>query len=389
MTLPARMKFGIFLAPFHHLGENPTLGFERNLELIRWLDYLGYDEAWIGEHHSSGWETIASPEIFIATAAERTRSIKLGTGVTSLPYHHPFMVASRMVLLDHLTRGRAMLGVGPGALASDAQILGIEQTRQREMMDESMTVVMRLLTETEPFSADTDWFKLRDAALHVRPYTQPHFPIAVASAQSPAGMVLAGKHGLGVLSTSVFIGVRGTVDLREQWKIAEESAAKHGKRVDRAEWRLVIPVYLAESRAEARRDVLAKAGSWLCDYFRDTIGRPIPRDVAPEAIAERMMDNGFWIVGTPDDAIAALKRFDDASGGYGGLAILAHEWTTREKILHSYELLARYVMPVFQGSLASLERSNAWAQKESANLFAKVTASIERAHQAWEERPNR
>jgi limonene 1,2-monooxygenase len=381
------MKFGIFLAPFHHLGENPTLGFERDLELIRWLDHLGYDEAWIGEHHSSGWETIASPEIFIATAAERTRSIKLGTGVTSLPYHHPFHVASRMVLLDHLTRGRAMLGVGPGALASDAHILGIEQTRQREMMDESMAVIMRLLTETEPFSVDGGWFQLRDAALHVRPYTQPHFPIAVASAQSPAGMIVAGKYGHGVLSTSVFIGVRGAVDLKDQWKIAEETAEKHGKTMDRTEWRLVIPVHLAESRAEARRDVLAKAGSWLTDYFRDTIGRPIPKDAAPEAVAERMMDNGFWIVGTPDDAIASLRRFDEQSGGYGGLLILAHEWASREKVLHSYELLARYVMPVFQGSLTSLVQSNAWAQKESGNLFAKVTASIERAHDAWDQRP--
>jgi limonene 1,2-monooxygenase len=200
-------------------------------------------------------------------------------------------------------------------------------------------------------------------------------------------MALAGKYGFGVLSTSIFIGVRGAVNLKEQWKIAEESAAKHGKTVDRSEWRLVIPVYLAESREEARRDVLTKAGSWLCDYFRDTIGRPIPKDLSHEALANRMMDNGFWIVGTPDDAIAALHRFDEASGGYGGLLILAHEWAPRHKILYSYELLARYVMPAFQGSLHSLNRSNAWAQKESQNLFAKVTASIERAHQAWENRP--
>ena len=388
MTLPARMKFGIFLAPFHHLGENPTLGFERNLELIQWLDHLGYDEAWIGEHHSAGWETIASPEIFIGVAAERTRTIKLGTGVTSLPYHHPFMVASKMVLLDHLTRGRAMLGVGPGALASDAHMLGIEQTRQREMMDESMTIIMRLLTETEPLTIDGGWFQLRDAALHVRPYTQPHFPIAVASAQSPSGMALAGKYGLGVLSTSIFIGVRGQVELKKQWAIAEESAEKHGARVDRSEWRLVIPVYLAESREEARREVRTKSSSWLCDYFRDTIGRPIPRDVPPEQLADRMMDNGFWIVGTPDDAIAALRRFDEVSGGYGGLAILAHEWAPREKILRSYELLARYVMPVFQGSLPSLARSNAWAQKERTNLFAKVTKAIDKAHDAWDKRPD-
>ena len=384
MTLPARMKFGIFMAPFHHPGDNPTLALERDLELIQWLDHLGFDEAWIGEHHSAGWETIASPEIFIAAAAERTRTIRLGTGVVSLPYHHPFMVASRMVLLDHLTRGRAMLGVGPGALASDAHLLGIEQTRQREMMDESMGVIMRLLTETEPFSVESDWFRLRDAALHLRPFTQPRFPIAVASAQSPAGMQLAGKYGLSVLSTSVFIGVRGQVSLKEQWTIAEDTAAQHGRRVERSEWRLVIPVYLAENRDEARRDTRAKSGQWLCEYFRDTIGRPIPRDLPPEQLADRMVDNGFWIVGTPDDAIAALRRFDEVSGGYGGLAILAHEWAPREKMLRSYELLARYVVPVFNGSLPSLERSNTWTQNNRERLFAKVTRAIERAHQAWD-----
>ncbi len=386
MTLPARMKFGIFMAPFHHPGDNPTLAIDRDLELIQWLDHLGFDEAWIGEHHSAGWETIASPEIFIATAAERTRSIRLGTGVVSLPYHHPFMVASRLVLLDHLTRGRVMLGVGPGALPSDAHLLGIEQARQREMMDESMGVIMRLLTETEPFSVESDWFRLRDAALHLRPYTQPCFPIAVASSQSPAGMTLAGKYGLGVLSTSVFVGVRGVVELPRQWAIAEEAAARHGRRVDRSEWRLVIPVHLAETREEARRDTRARAGQWLCEYFRDTIGRPIPGDVAPEELADRMADNGGWIVGTPDDAVAAIRRFDEVSGGYGGLLILAHEWAPRDKTLRSYELLARHVMPRFQGSLASLERSNRWTRQQSKALFAGLTGAIERAHDTWDQR---
>ncbi|HEX2279547.1 MAG TPA: LLM class flavin-dependent oxidoreductase, partial [Candidatus Tectomicrobia bacterium] len=114
MSLPERMKFGIFMGPFHRVGENPTLAMDRDLELVQWLDYLGFDEAWIGEHHSAGWEIISSPEIFIAAAAERTRHIKLGTGVISLPYHHPFMVANWMVQLDHMTHGRVMMGVGPG-----------------------------------------------------------------------------------------------------------------------------------------------------------------------------------------------------------------------------------------------------------------------------------
>ena len=148
--LPDRMKFGIFLAPFHWKDENPTLSLQRDLELIEYLDHLGYDEAWIGEHHSAGWEIIASPEVFIAAAAERTKHIRLGTGVTSLPYHHPLIVADRMVMLDHLTKGRTMLGVGPGALVTDAYMLGIDPTTQRPRMDESLNVIMQLLESEEP-----------------------------------------------------------------------------------------------------------------------------------------------------------------------------------------------------------------------------------------------
>ena len=203
MSIANRMKFGIFMGPFHRVGENPTLALERDLELIQWLDVLGFDEAYIGEHHTAGWETIASPEVFIATAAERTRNIRLGTGVVSLPYHHPLMVANRMVLLDHLTRGRVILGVGPGALASDGLMLGIKPERQREMMTESLDIIMRLFTEEEPITYKSDWFELNEAVLQLRPYQQPHVPIAVASSESPSGVTLAGKHGAAVLSVSV------------------------------------------------------------------------------------------------------------------------------------------------------------------------------------------
>ncbi len=152
MGLPERMKFGIFLGPFHRVGENPTLAIDRDLELVQRLDHLGYDEAWIGEHHSAGWETISSPELFMAVAADRTRHIKLGTGVVSLPYHHPFMVANRMVQLDHMTHGRVMLGVGPGALPGDAYMMGIDPTTQREKMDESLGIILRLFTEDAPIT---------------------------------------------------------------------------------------------------------------------------------------------------------------------------------------------------------------------------------------------
>src|SRR3954468_8333050 len=188
------LRFGIFLAPFHRVGDNPTLALGRDLELISWLDSLGYDEAWIGEHHSAGWEIIASPEIFIGAAAERTKHIMLGSGVTSLPYHHPFLVAQRFVQLDHMTRGRAMLGCGPGALVSDAYMMGIEAETQRIRMDQSLGAIVALLEGKEPVTLKTDWFELKEARLHLRPYTDPHFPIAVASVMTPSGVQAAGRH---------------------------------------------------------------------------------------------------------------------------------------------------------------------------------------------------
>jgi len=382
MALPERMKFGIFLAPFHRLGDNPTLALERDLELVQWLDTLGYDEAWVGEHHSAGWETISSPEIFMAVAADRTRHIKLGTGVVSLPYHHPFMVANRMVQLDHMTRGRVMLGVGPGALTSDAYMLGIDATAQRERMDESLGVILRLFTDTEPITYKSDWFELRDATLQLRPYQKPYMPVAVASVQSPSGVALAGKHGAAVLSTSIPRNDSGQSDLNYLWAIAEESAAEHGKEVKREDWRLVVPVHLAESRKEAIEQARLGAGRFHREYFEETIGRE--SDGTPlEKIIDKMVDAGLWIIGTPDDCIEGIKRLDARSGGFGGFLVQAQEWAPREKVLHSYELLARYVMPHFQGTLGGLTVSNQWSRDHTKELQALRANAIDRARQVW------
>jgi limonene 1,2-monooxygenase len=383
MTLPARMKFGIFMAPFHPLGEDPTLAIDRDLELIEWLDELGFDEAWIGEHHSAGWETIASPELFIATVAERTRHIKLGTGVISLPYHHPLMVTNRMILLDHLTKGRAMLGVGPGALGSDAYMLGIDPLVQRQRMDEAMDIIMRLLTTTEPITYESDWFTLREALPHLRPYTQPHMPIAVAAAQSPSGMVLAGKHGAGVLSVSLIRDPGTAPNLKKFWDIAEETAAAHGQTMHREEWRLVVHVYLAESRKEAMAQARVGAGRYQREYFEQTLGLFQVSELSADKIIDTMVERGAWCVGTPDDLIAHIKRLDEESGGFGGFLVQATEWATREQVLHSYELISRYVKPQFQGSLANLRTSAAWTADKQQEIIALRTKAIDKAKQDY------
>lgn len=378
MTVPHRMKFGVFMAPFHRPGENPTLALERDLELIQWLDTLGFDEAYIGEHHSAGWETIASPEIFMATAAERTRHIRLGTGVISLPYHHPYMVANRMVLLDHLTRGRVILGVGPGALASDALMLGIPSERQREMMDESLGVIIRLFESTEPLTYKSDWFQLNEAVLQLRPYQQPSIPIAVASVQSPAGVLLAGKHGASVLSLSIPRASVRQTSLQELWSIGEEQAAAHGKVLRREEWRLVVACHLAESRKEAIEDVRLGSGREVTEYFGRTLGHPVP-DLPADRIVDHMVENNQWIIGTPEDCIAGIERLQEMSGGFGGFMIRVEDWARRDRTLRSYELLARYVMPHFQGSLSGIQTSNQWARDRREQLHENSIAGLKRA----------
>jgi limonene 1,2-monooxygenase len=371
------LKFGIFLAPFHRVGENPTLALARDMEMIEWLDHLGYDEAWIGEHHSAGWELIASPELVIAAAAERTRHIMLGSGVTSLPYHHPLLVANRFVQLDHMTRGRAMLGCGPGALTSDAYMLGIEPVTQRPRMDEALTAIMTLLRCDEPVTMKTDWFELREARLHLAPYTEPHFPIAVASTLTPAGMVAAGKHGLGVLSLAA--GLPGGPEaLAEQWKIGEETAARHGKRMDRAAWRLVTNVHVAEDDELALRQVTAGERHETVTYFEETLGRPPGRSDDPLRDGVQM---GTTLVGSPDTVAAGIKRLLTLTqGGTGGILFRAQEWANREITLKSYELFARYVMPQFQGSLDTVVDSNRWAREGRRDIFGPNVQAIAKAY---------
>jgi len=387
MALPERMKFGIFLGPFHRVGENPTLAIDRDLELVQWLDYLGYDEVWVGEHHSAGWETISSPELFIAAAAERTRHIKLGTGVISLPYHHPLMVANRMVQLDHMTHGRVMLGVGPGALPGDAYMMGIEPTTQREKMDEALGVIIRLFTEDEPITYKSDWFELREAMLQLKPYQKPYMPISVTSVQSPAGVALAGKHGAAVLTITVPRDPSaGPSDLKGLWEIAETSAAEHGKTMNRDDWRLAVPVFVGETRKQALDDVRMGAGRYLREYSEGTNGRKAVFDGPLEEVVDFMADNGSWIIGSPDDCIEGIRKLADQSGGFGGFLVQTIDWAPREKMHQSFELLARYVMPQFQGSVASTMASNRWAAEHKDGFVSSRVSGIDRARQLYAER---
>jgi limonene 1,2-monooxygenase len=340
------LRFGIFLAPFHPVREDPTAALDRDMALVEWLDELRFDEAWIGEHHSAAYEIISSPEIFMGIAAERTRHIRLGTGVVSLPYHNPYMVAERMVQLDHMTRGRCMLGVGPGSLQSDAYMLGLEPTEQRRMMEESLDVVMRLLNG-EVVTAKTDWFDLREARLHLDGYSHPHLEVAVASQISPAGARMAGKHGLGLLSVGATSSA-GFDMLAANYSIYESECEKHGHAPNRNAWRLVGPMHIAETTARARENVKFGLEDWLF-YFQKVANLPLGADGSLEEAMDQLVDGGFAVIGSPDDAIQQIERLQEQSGGFGAYLVMATNWADWAQTKRIYELISRYVMPHFQG----------------------------------------
>ena len=378
------LRTGIFLAPFHALGENPTLAMDRDMELLEHLDRLNYHEAWIGEHHSGGFEIIACPEMFIAGAIPRTRHIRLGTGVVSLPYHNPFTLASRMMQLDHMARGRAMFGVGPGSLIYDAEKIGLKAADQRRRMNESLDCLVELLNG-RMVTRKTDWFTLNEAKLQLVPYSQPAMEMAVACSRSPVGAVASGKHGIGMIS----IGGTNDEALKghaNNWGIHEQAAREAGKTPDRSRWRITTFAHVAETREQARRD-MEHGLKDFARYFTDVATFPIiPPGI--EDPVEYLTSQGVAAIGTPDDCIRHFERlWKGSNGGFGAVLLLAHNWADWAATRKSYELMARYVHPHFQRAANSLRvwsYDDAKAKHETAGAESKaaVMGEIERYERA-------
>ena len=355
------------------------LQLRRDLDFAEHIDKLGYDEFWVGEHHSTGWEMIASPELFLAAAGERTHRIMLGTGVVSLPYHHPFNVAQRMVQLDHMTGGRVIFGTGPGALPSDAKALRIEPIRQRDMQDEALGVIIRLM-KGERVTHDTDWFALNEAALPILPY-QEDMQMATASSLSPSGMKLAGKYGIGVISIASN-STEGLQALPTQWAFAEAAATEHGRVADRSQWRVLMSFHLAESKERAKKEAVDGLQRWHNEYNVKVLGRPGANRVDDKWALLDATDaggssgTGTAVIGTPDEMVAAIRALRESTGGFGTMIGFVHDWADREATLRSWELFARYVIPEINGYTRPMRASADYVEAHKAELMKSAGAAI-------------
>jgi limonene 1,2-monooxygenase len=316
--------------------------------------------------------------MFLAAAGQVTQRIMLGTGVVSLPYHHPFNVAQRIVQLDHLTRGRAMFGSGPGALPSDAHTLAIDPMLLRDRQDEALSVITRLLRGEERFSYECDWFTMRDARLQILPL-QEDLPMVTASSLSPSGMQLAGKYGMGVLSVAS-TSSEGLQALPTQWSFAEEAAEKHGQTVDRRNWRVLMSWHLAEDKEQAQREALHGLQRWHNEYQVDVLGRPGAKRVDdPWELLYQTAgrdETGSAVIGTPDELVAAIRKLQDVTGGFGVVLGFAHDWANREDTLRSWELFAHYVVPEVNGLTAPQRDSAAYLHEHKRELIAGANAAV-------------
>ncbi|MET4614343.1 limonene 1,2-monooxygenase [Rhodococcus sp. PvR044] len=376
------INFGAFLAPYHPLNADPALQLRRDIDLMEHLDHLGFDEAWMGEHHSTGAEIVPAPDLFIAAAAERTERIRFGTGVTSLPYHHPLITADRITQLDLQTRGRLIFGTGPGKIPLDAHMMGINPSDQRRMQGEALEAILALL-RGEVVNMETDWFTLRDARAQLPTYNPAGIEIATASTMSPNGSVLAGTHGLSLLSLAAS-SPSGFDVLDRNWNVYEKVCAENGHVADRSTWRLVNPMFLAETRADAERAVSRRIDSMAAYVNRQTGQNPdwaqTPKGIIDQWRNDTLGEFGQAIIGTPDEAITQIERLIEKTGGFGTMLILHVDMANWEDTKRSYDLFASEVIPHFKNRNGGREASLQFAEDNRDYLLGGLIGAITKAH---------
>ena len=358
------MKLGLFTMPLHPPGSNLTQTLRDDLDQIVVLDQLGYQEAWIGEHFTAKWENIPAPDQFIAMALAMTKNIVLGTGVTCMPNHDPFMIAHRIAQLDHLAQGRFHWGVGSGSFTGDFKVFGFDPTtgEHRAMTRDALDTVLALWDDPKPGLYEHKHWRFTvpepvesyGLAFHVKPYQLPHPPIGVAGISPRSDtLLLAGERGYIPMS----INLVPTATVKSHWDAVEEGARRAGRTPDRSTWRIARDVFVADTTEEARHEVLhGTMARDFREYFQKLLAdiklievlKTDPEMSDSEVTAEYMLDN-IWIVGSPDEVVGKLRRLYRDVGGFGVLLTMGHEWEPRDKWVRSMTLLAEEVMPKVAG----------------------------------------
>ena len=352
------IRYGMFIMPFHPPAKPRAQCYDEDLELIVRAEELGFNEFWIGEHHTMKYENIVMPEIFIARALGETTRIRLGPAPACLNQHHPAHVASRLAFLDHLSKGRLNLCFGSGSVTADQELYGADPKNASAMVDEAIDMILKLWSSEPPYEIDGKFWTIRlkksvDTETGIgyihKPLQQPHPPIAIPgmSRNSPS-MRTAGRRGYQPFGHCL---VTGNV-LADFWKTYEAGAQEAGRTPQRADFKIARSIFVADSTAEARR--IARSNSLGANYeyigrlFDKGLGRRIYKRDLAMSDADCNMDflmGEQIIAGSPDEVLRRLLLLIEETGPFGTLVLMSYDWDDKASWLRSMELFARELMP--------------------------------------------
>ncbi|QJP14235.1 LLM class flavin-dependent oxidoreductase [Starkeya sp. ORNL1] len=370
------MKLSLFMMPLHNLGRDYSTTLKEDIEAIVYADQLGFSEAWVGEHYTSSVEPITSPLTFLAHVAPLTKQITLGTGVACLPQYNPVLVAGQAAMVDHLTDGRFILGVGVGGLVSDMEVFNVEDQNRVEMMIESVDLIQKMWTETPPYTLKGKYWTISNEKYvwpdvgmgeMLKPKQLPSPPIAVSASSPNSGSIrLAARKGWIPVSAN-FVAAW---NVKTHWEAYCDETAKTGGVADPEIWHVARSIHVADTDAEAEAYVKKPGGTfdWYFDYLLRIYKRVgataavvVKPDDDPAAVDHVVQRDDFVIHGSPETVARKILELRDYIGPFGTLMMAAHDWQDKAAMKRSLELMATKVMPMVNAAIAAKEPAEASA----------------------------
>ena len=355
------MKLGFFTMPMHPIGKDWQQTLREDREAFILADELGFAEGYCGEHNTDPEENITSSAMFIASLASATRNIRLGTGTTNMPNHHPAATASHLAMLDHLLAGRFILGISPGALPSDAEIFGNMDLPRPAMFLESINQVLQLWTTDPPYNIKGQFWNLTTERTHLpetgmgtipKPLQRPHPPIVVtAVAPFSAGITEAAARGWEPISANFLLPLW----VKTHWGKYVEGCARVGRPADPANWRVAKTVFVAKDDATAAAYALGSDGPYYYYYRslytklkrRGALGVFKSDPKAPDdSVTLEQVIAKLVIHGSPERVVDQLHALKQETGEFGTLLYAGVDWTDRQLARNSMVLMAEKVLPL-------------------------------------------
>ena len=365
------MRLGYFAMPMHPQGREWAETLREDREAVVLADSLGFSSAFIGEHLTDRHENITNSLVFLATLINETKQIKLGTGTTNLSQQHPVLVAANSAMFDQLCGGRFILGVSPGALPSDAEVLGILDQDRNQVFADAVDVITAIWAGEPPYDIDLpgNRFKVSTAktldfevgvGMIGKPLQQPR-PEIVGTVVAPfsKGVIAMGAKDFHPLSAN-FLLPQWVATHWPNYVKGKESVGAHARVSD---WRVARTVFVSDDAAVAERYGRAEADSPYRYYYSKMLGKmtslgrlglfKTSQDQPDEEVTLDHLLEHLVICGTPDSVAEQILALREQTGDFGELVYAGLDWVDPELAKRSMELMASKVMPQVNAHLGT------------------------------------